>query len=281
MKKTINNRLFKSILFLSILLCLNAILAFNIKISPLKTRINNNLLYENYELKKKYDELKNKVDSIETNIKTINNYNDYIKTQILGENNDSAGYYKFINFKTDKNINDQINSLSESTNYFMNKAINTILFVDDNKEKMNSYPNLFPIEVKDSIKINRGFGWKKHPIFKIVLFHDGIDIPANTNTNVFSTMCGKVEKVKYSRFGYGNEIVIKNDAGYQTLYAHLNTICISEGETIKKGQLIAKSGNTGLSTSAHLHYEIRYMNKLRDPEQFVFMNKRNNYLAKK
>ena len=93
-------------------------------------------------------------------------------------------------------------------------------------------------------------------------------------------MNGKVDNVLYSRIGYGNRIVIKNSHGYEILYAHLSeSIYVKVGQKVKKGQLIATTGNTGLSTGPHLHYEIHKNDELKDPLSYFYVYLNDNLIS--
>ncbi|MEF3191260.1 MAG: M23 family metallopeptidase [Campylobacterales bacterium] len=112
------------------------------------------------------------------------------------------------------------------------------------------------------------FGMRYHPIFKRRIFHEGVDISAPVGTAVVSTADGVVRKVGWES-GYGNIVVIDHMHGFQTLYAHLSRIKVKAGERVKKGQTVALSGNTGISTGPHLHYEVRYRGSILDPVNFI------------
>lgn len=90
--------------------------------------------------------------------------------------------------------------------------------------------------------------------------YNGIDIGAPVGTSVFASLDGVVTLTRGGgswNGGYGNYIVIKHNNGIQTLYAHLDSISVSPGQNVSKGQFIGKSGNTGRSTGPHLHFEVR------------------------
>lgn len=110
-----------------------------------------------------------------------------------------------------------------------------------------------------------GFGYRFHPIHKKMLMHTGIDIGCRIDSEVLSTANGKVVRVQYTKYGYGNNIIIEHSNKYRTLYAHLKKISVKVNQNIKKGQVIGYSGNTGTSTSPHLHYEVIVNNKKVDP----------------
>jgi len=98
--------------------------------------------------------------------------------------------------------------------------------------------------------------------------HPGIDIAAPTGTMVVAAMDGKVKESGY-KGAYGKSIVLQHDREYITRYAHLSELFVKEGDVIKKGQVIGYSGNTGRSTGPHLHFEVRCMNVILNPEFFL------------
>jgi murein DD-endopeptidase MepM/ murein hydrolase activator NlpD len=114
-----------------------------------------------------------------------------------------------------------------------------------------------------------GFGMRRHPILGIRRFHNGIDINCDTGTQVRSPGDGKVVVVE-RRSGFGLVIEIDHGFGYRTIYAHLLESLVTEGENIKRGQPIAKSGNSGLSSGPHLHYEVHHDGISLDPTDFFF-----------
>jgi|GEM_PF-3778556 len=101
--------------------------------------------------------------------------------------------------------------------------------------------------------------------------HEGIDIAADENTGVYASCGGKAVFCGYSE-SYGNEIKIDSPDGYETIYAHLNSLKIKNGDTVKAGDLIAASGNTGDSTGAHLHFGVYKDGKAIDPMTFFDKN---------
>ncbi|MDO4199593.1 MAG: M23 family metallopeptidase [Clostridia bacterium] len=101
--------------------------------------------------------------------------------------------------------------------------------------------------------------------------HKGIDIAdaGVFGTDIVASEDGVVEKASYGSKGYGNHIIIKHDGGYSTLYGHCKELCVSVGDKVKKGQVIAKVGSTGDSTGPHLHFEIRVNGKQEDPMKYL------------
>jgi len=132
--------------------------------------------------------------------------------------------------------------------------------------EMRTKPSIWPLAA--SGRISSEFGWRYHPVLKRQEYHDGLDIAVNYNTPVISAAAGKVIFAGWSG-GYGRLIKIKHNDQYTTYYAHLNKISVSIGQKIKKGQLIAYSGNSGRSTGPHLHYEVRKKGIPENPRKYV------------
>jgi murein DD-endopeptidase MepM/ murein hydrolase activator NlpD len=113
------------------------------------------------------------------------------------------------------------------------------------------------------------FGRRMHPILHLVRMHDGIDIVTNVGTPVHSAANGIVEFVGYNG-GFGLSVVVNHGFGYRTRYAHLSKVNVKRNQKVKRGDIIALTGNTGLSTGPHLHYEIEHNGTKLDPEHFFF-----------
>jgi murein DD-endopeptidase MepM/ murein hydrolase activator NlpD len=153
-------------------------------------------------------------------------------------------------------------------------------------EFLNLYPNISPIKNANSNNVSSGFGWRISPITKRSQFHDGIDINMPLHTKINSTMSGVIEEVKYTSkasygYGYGNFVVIKNNLGFETLYAHLSQIYVKKGQHVIKGQLIGTLGVTGNATGPNLHYEVHQSGDLKNPLTSLFMLHKNELIVQK
>lgn len=96
---------------------------------------------------------------------------------------------------------------------------------------------------------------RRHPITGRIAPHKGVDFAMPTGTPVIAPADGTVEKIAYQARGAGRYVVIRHSREYQTVYMHLSRPLVKAGQTVKKGERIALSGNTGGSTGPHLHYE--------------------------
>ncbi len=116
--------------------------------------------------------------------------------------------------------------------------------------------------------ISSGFGGRVDPILGGHAIHKGLDFAGPEHEKIISPSNGKV--VLAGPFsGYGNAIVIDHGFGITTRYGHLATVKVTEGQIVKKGEVIAIQGNTGRSTGSHLHYEVRYRNTPLNPKKFL------------
>lgn len=119
--------------------------------------------------------------------------------------------------------------------------------------------------------ITSSCGKRENPILKKEELHDGLDIAIPENTGAKAVRSGVVTEVRESET-LGNLVTFETEDGYEITYAHLNWILVETGDRIKQGQIIAKTGNTGLSTGPHLHYSVQKEGMLYDPFQFVSLS---------
>ncbi len=95
-------------------------------------------------------------------------------------------------------------------------------------------------------------------------WHSGLDLAEPTGTPVFASDAG-VARVYGSSTGYGNHILLIHGNGYATLYGHISSFAVQDGQLVKRGEMIGQVGSTGLSTGPHLHFEVRYDTDYIDP----------------
>ena len=112
--------------------------------------------------------------------------------------------------------------------------------------------------------ITYGFGYRINPYSGIWKLHTGIDIAAAQNSDIIAAASGKVLLARWYQ-GYGNCVIVDHGSGIVTLYGHCESFCVSEGQEVSRGQLIARVGNTGNSTGFHLHFGVRINGEYVDP----------------
>jgi len=156
--------------------------------------------------------------------------------------------------------------------YVQSKSFDELKDLASEKEEMLSrIPAIMPISNKDLTRTASGWGYRIHPIYKIRKFHYGMDFTASTGTEIYATGDGKVVRIRSSKRGFGNHVIIDHGYGYETLYAHMNRFNnLYVGKPIKRGDVIGYVGSTGLSTAPHLHYEVHHNGKKVDPANYYF-----------
>lgn len=133
---------------------------------------------------------------------------------------------------------------------------------------LDSIPNGYPI---DSQEITSKYGVRIHPILKEREFHKGVDLRTKMNTPVRAVADGVVSFAGFhkKKGGFGRLVAIRHNFAFSTSYGHLNKLLVKTGEFVKKGQIVALTGNSGVSNGPHLHFEIRYIGNSLDPEPFM------------
>ena len=112
------------------------------------------------------------------------------------------------------------------------------------------------------------FGWRTHPIFGTQKYHSGMDIAADYNDPIKAADEGVVISAGWIG-GYGYTVILDHGGGLTTLYAHNNSLTVSAGQTVAKGQTIALAGSTGYSTGPHCHFEVRKHGELVEPLNYL------------
>ncbi|MDD6275045.1 MAG: peptidoglycan DD-metalloendopeptidase family protein [Clostridiaceae bacterium] len=116
--------------------------------------------------------------------------------------------------------------------------------------------------------ISSDFVMRNHPITGKYQQHTGIDLPAPKNTKIVAACSGTVVTVGYNK-AYGNRVVINHGGGVQTLYAHMTSYAVSEGDTVSAGDVIGYVGSTGYSTGNHLHFSVLLNGSYVDPKPYL------------
>lgn len=116
--------------------------------------------------------------------------------------------------------------------------------------------------------VSSDFGYREHPTEGEERFHYGVDLAADTGTEVDCFADGTVTAVGESS-SYGRYCVVAHEGGYSTLYAHCSQITVSSGAAVSRGQKIAEVGETGMTTGPHLHFELQCQGTYLNPVYYV------------
>ena len=117
-------------------------------------------------------------------------------------------------------------------------------------------------------RISSPYGWRTHPIYGTKKMHTGVDLAAPGGSNILAADGGTVISAGWNG-GYGNCVVVDHGGGISTLYAHASRLCVSKGDSVTRGQVIAKVGTTGNSTGNHLHFEVLISGKHTNPMPYI------------
>lgn len=242
---------------------------------------------ERRALELKYEVLQNRIRSAQQQIDQIRHRDNMVYRPLFSSDTLSIeGIYtpydesKYLAFQGNEyspmitSVWRELDQLARSL-YLESKSMDELQVLSKDKEKFStSIPAIWPID--RSLLRNRigAFGYRMHPKLHRWKFHAGVDMAGRIGDPIYATGDGVVEKTEYSRArtGYGSQIVINHGFGYKTRYAHLNKIHVQRGDSIKRGQLIADMGNTGISTAPHLHYEVIYRNSHVNPINYFDKN---------
>ena len=228
---------------------------------------------EKRELKLKYEILQNRIRSSQRILDEIRHRDNYVYRPLFSSDTLTIeGIYnpyeqnKYAAFEGEEfspmvtGVWLEMDQLARSL-YLESKSLDELQILSKDKEKFSTaIPAIWPIDRSKMRNKIGAFGYRNHPIFRRWQFHSGVDMPGRVGDPIYATGDGVVESIEISRArrGYGTQILINHGFGYKTRYAHLNKLHVEKGDTIKRGQLIADMGNTGQSTSPHLHYEVIY-----------------------
>lgn len=128
-------------------------------------------------------------------------------------------------------------------------------------------PSIVPVSLKKP-RISSGFGWRTNPFTNRREFHAGIDIIGPEGTRIIAPARGIAITKGYDRW-LGNYLVVQHTDEIKTIYGHLEKISVGKGIQVKRGDLLGIMGNTGLSTSRHLHYGVVMDDRAVNPMQFI------------
>jgi len=168
------------------------------------------------------------------------------------------------------NTSEKVDQISKQL-YIQSKSFDDIIELAKNKSDMlAALPAIQPVSNKNLSRMASGYGYRIHPIYKTRKMHSGMDFSAKSGTPIYATGDGKVSKVRRSRRGYGNHVIIDHGFGYKTLYAHMKKYAVKRGQKVKRGEVIGYVGSTGTSVAPHLHYEVHKDGRKINPVNFYF-----------
>ena len=214
----------------------------------------------NQQLEKSIKEQKEKLRSLNENLKEVE--------KILGIDEVSS--------TTDGNISalpKRVESLKKESLVYLSKIKKLSKY--EKRLLYRTIPIGLPVSYK---RISARFGYRMHPLYHKKMFHFGIDLSAPIGRVIYAPADGVVFFAGV-RNGYGKFLILSHPFGFSTAYGHLSKILVKAGQYVKKGEPIAKVGNTGRSTGPHLHYEVRYLSYWLNPMKFLYWDRKNDFAS--
>jgi murein DD-endopeptidase MepM/ murein hydrolase activator NlpD len=136
---------------------------------------------------------------------------------------------------------------------------------------LNYIPAIQPVVNQDLTLLTASYGMRIQPFYKHLTSHQGVDYTVPEGSRVFATADGVASEVIERSTSFGKCLIIDHSNGYKTEFHHLSRIDVVKGQRVRRGDIIALSGNTGLSFAPHLHYEVQYKGMRVDPVHYFFM----------
>ena len=244
-----------------------------------------------YELRHSTDRLKNEYETL---LKEYDSLSVVVDNVVERDRNIFAIMFDSEPYDFDSEYNNQRVELHESLLAKSNREMSTTLqtSVDNFERKLaeleanyseldnslnqlglqrNNIPSIQPVTNHDLTLLTAAYGTLMHPFYRTLQSHQGVDYAIPEGTRIFATADGIVKEVKGKNSTSGITVVIDHRNGYTTSYSHLQSVKVKRGRKVQRGDIIALSGNSGLSLAPHLHYEVRYNGMRVDPIHYFFM----------
>ncbi len=166
------------------------------------------------------------------------------------------------------NNNNRLDRLIRQTQYLKTSINEAAKEIENKKEEWKRIPSICPIEGVQRIG---KFGYRRHPLYHRMMMHEGVDLTAQRGTLIRATADGVVSFAGW-KSGYGYTVMIDHGKGISTYYCHCSILKVREGDTVKRGDVIARVGSSGLASGPHLHYEVRIGGVPVNPLDFILPN---------
>ncbi|MFN8395549.1 MAG: M23 family metallopeptidase [Bacteroidia bacterium] len=233
---------------------------------------------DNENLLGRLNEINGKIDQFEGSLAKIYEKDNDLYLPIVGEHVIPGSRWK-AGTGGEAVFDKSINNAAYKTSIRMNSLRRKLALLDQSLDKvrdradaidedMANMPSILPVNGT----LISGFGYRNHPVMGYTKFHEGLDFACPVGTPIYASGNGVVDIAESGENGYGICLNINHQNGYRTKYAHLSKIMVRNGQAIKRGQLLAYSGNTGLSSGPHLHYEVSFKDVKSDPIDFIYMD---------
>ncbi|MDQ3555982.1 MAG: M23 family metallopeptidase [Gemmatimonadota bacterium] len=165
-----------------------------------------------------------------------------------------------------RSTSSDLGTLMRRANLLHSSMDEALRALHENTERVAATPSIAPSTGYLSSLFSNN---RRHPVLRITRPHKGIDIAAPVGQPILAPAKGVVRFSGHKPGGYGNVVEIDHGFGYVTRFAHASRLLVRTGERVKRGEVIAEVGATGLVSGPHLHYEVEVSGKSVDPLNFI------------
>ena len=181
--------------------------------------------------------------------------------QIVGQSNDNLSEILAERMERASKLEGDIEKAHEDLRYA----------ISSNAISIDCVPAIQPVNNRQLTLLAAGKKPLINPFHRTMREHHGVDYLVPEGTAVFATADGVVKSLSEKNTSHGKAVTISHGNGYETSYSHLLDIRVKKGQKVKRGDIIALSGNSGLSFAPHLHYEVIYNDTRVDPVHYFFL----------
>lgn len=232
---------------------------------------------EHTSIKERYEELTEVIENVERRdenvFRKLFESNPYDLT-IDSDNERIALHESLMNMDNDELLQTLVDRVQKANieNDKLTRSYEDMMYaLETSSLSIDCIPSIQPVNNKQLTLLAAGKKPLINPFHRTMREHHGVDYLIPEGTPVFATADGTVQSLSEKNTTHGKAITIDHGNGYQTSYSHLLDIRVKKGAKVKRGDIIALSGNSGLSFAPHLHYEVIFNSMRVDPVHYFFM----------
>lgn len=232
---------------------------------------------EHTSIKERYEELTEVIENVERRdenvFRKLFESNPYDLT-IDSDNERIALHESLMNMNNDELLQTLVDGVQNANieNDKLTRSYEDMMYaLETSSLSIDCIPSIQPVNNKQLTLLAAGKKPLINPFHRTMREHHGVDYLIPEGTPVFATADGTVQSLSEKNTTHGKAITIDHGNGYQTSYSHLLDIRVKKGAKVKRGDIIALSGNSGLSFAPHLHYEVIFNSMRVDPVHYFFM----------
>ena len=222
-------------------------------------------------LRREYTELAQRYDSLQMVLGNLNDRDRSVFRTLFesepydfnseSERRQSATYEKIIGRSTrqlKRELREGVAAMEKQLDELNGTYLELQGLIDSAGSGCNNIPSIQPVINKQLTLLTASYGMRIHPFYKTLQSHQGVDYTIPEGSRVFATADGVVRDAAQRNSTQGQTVVIDHGNGYKTLYGHMSSIAVSQGQAVTQGQVIGYVGSTGNSTGNHCHFEMSY-----------------------